>query len=207
MANINLLPWREWERERKKREFLVNLAGAALIGVVIVLAWGQQLDGSVTYQQGRNEFLRGKIAVLDSRIAEIANLRKERAELLDRMRVIQELQGNRPVIVRIFDEMVQTLPSGVHFSRLEMLGNTLSISGLSESNNRISALMRNLDGSDWFASPVLKTIKEETQNNVYGKGASVFDLTVTQVNPNAVDEDAADGTGAPAAPPLASVQE
>jgi type IV pilus assembly protein PilN len=189
MANINLLPWREWERERRKKEFLINLAGVALIGFVAVLAWGQQLDGSVSYQQGRNEFLRQRIEVLDNRIAEIANLREERAELLDRMRVIQELQGNRPVIVRIFDEMVQTLPSGVHFSKMEIAGTSLSISGMSESNNRISALMRNLDGSDWFASPVLKTIKEETDSRIYGKGASVFDLTVTQVNPNtAVDE-------------------
>jgi len=202
MANINLLPWREWERERKKREFLINLAGVALIGVVIVLAWGQQLDGSHTYQQGRNEFLRERITVLDNRIVEIANLRQERAELLDRMRVIQELQGNRPVIVRIFDEMVQTLPSGVHFSKMEMAATTLSISGMSESNNRISSLMRNLDGSDWFANPVLKTIKEETESRIYGKGASVFDLTVTQVNPNAVDEES---DAAPA--PVAAVQE
>lgn len=205
MANINLLPWREWERERRKREFLINLAGVALFGVLVVFAWGQQLNGSLTYQQGRNQFLQERIAVLDSKIVEIANLREERAELLDRMRVIQELQGNRPVIVRIFDELVQTLPSGVHFSELEMQATTVSISGTAESNNRISALMRNLDGSDWFASPVLKTIKEETANSVYGKGASVFDLTVTQVNPNAVAEDG--DVTAPAAAPVAAVQE
>ena len=202
MANTNLLPWREWKRERKKLEFLINLAGVALIGVAIVLAWGQQLEGSIDYQQERNQFLRDRITVLDNRIAEIANLRQERAELLDRMRVIQELQGNRPVIVRILDEMVQTLPSGVHFSKMEMAGTTLSISGMSESNNRISVLMRNLDGSDWFASPVLKTIKEETGSRIYGKDASVFDLTVTQVPPNAVTNDS---DAAPA--PVAAVQE
>lgn len=202
MANTNLLPWREWKRERKKLEFLINLAGVALIGVAIVLAWGQQLEGSIDYQQERNQFLRDRITVLDNRIAEIANLRQERAELLDRMRVIQELQGNRPVIVRILDEMVQTLTSGVHFSKMEMAGTTLSISGMSESNNRISVLMRNLDGSDWFASPVLKTIKEETGSRIYGKDASVFDLTVTQVKPNAV---ANDSDAAPA--PVAAVQE
>ena len=192
MANINLLPWREWERERKRKEFLLNLGGVALIGLVIVLAWGQYLDGSVSYQKSRNEFFQGRIAQLDERIKEIANLKEERAELLERMRVIQELQGNRPVIVHIFDEMVQTLPSGVHFSSAEMAGNGLSIGGMSESNNRISALMRNLDASEWFAEPNLKTIKEDATSNVYGKGASVFDLTFTQVNPNAPDEEGAD---------------
>lgn len=189
MANINLLPWREWERERKRKEFLLNLGGVALFGLVIVLAWGQYLDGSVSYQKSRNEFFQGRIAQLDERIKEIANLKEERAELLERMRVIQELQGNRPVIVHIFDEMVQTLPSGVHFSSAEMAGNGLSIGGLAESNNRISALMRNLDASEWFADPNLKTIKEDATSNVYGAGASVFDLTFTQVNPNAPDEE------------------
>ena len=38
MANINLLPWREWERERKKKEFLGNLAGVFVLGAVLVVA-------------------------------------------------------------------------------------------------------------------------------------------------------------------------
>jgi len=200
MANINLLPWREWERERKRKEFLVNLAGVALLGVIVVLAWGQYLDSSVSYQQARNGFYQERIAVLDARIAQIATLRQERAELLDRMRVIQELQGNRPVIVRVFDEIVQTLPTGVHFSTLAMAGTVLSVGGMAESNNRISALMRNIDGSDWFANPNLKTIKEDATSNVYGAGASVFDLTFTQVNPNADKEEEEEQTTAAAAP-------
>lgn len=189
MANINLLPWREWERERKRKEFLVNLGGVALFGFAIVLGWGQFLDSSVEYQDSRNAFFQSRIAVLDERIKEIANLKQERAELLDRMRVIQELQGNRPVIVHVFDELVQTLPSGVHFSNAQMVGNNLSVGGMAESNNRISALMRSLDGSDWFADPNLKSIKEDEGSGVYGAGASVFDLTFAQVNPNAPDDE------------------
>ena len=82
------------------------------------------------------------------------------------MRVIQELQGNRPVIVRIFDELVRTLAKGVHFRNLKMEGNRLTLDGVAESNNRISTLMRNLDNSDWFANPNLKTIKEDPDNTV-----------------------------------------
>ena len=199
MANINLLPWREWERERKRKEFLLNLGGVGLIGLVIVMAWGQYLDGSMSYQKSRNEFFQGRIALLDERIKEIAHLKEERAALLERMRVIQELQGNRPVIVHIFDELVQTLPSGVHFAKTEMVGNALSVAGLAESNNRISALMRNLDASDWFADPNLKTIKEDSKSNVYGAGASSFDLTFTQVNPNAPEDEAGADSAAQAA--------
>ena len=105
------------------------------------------------------------------------------------MRVIQDLQGNRPVIVRVFDEVVQTLAKGVHYDALAMKSGLLSIEGVAESNNRISALMRNLDGSDWFASPNLRSIKEDPGNSDYGEQASTFDMSFVQVNPNKKPEE------------------
>lgn len=184
MARINLLPWREWERERKRKEFLGNLAGVLVAAVALVLLFGWYLDGRIENQEGRNAFLEKEIAVLDEKIAEIQALQRKREELLARMRVIQELQGNRPVIVRVFDELVRTLAKGVHFRELKMQGTTLTVAGVAESNNRISSLMRNLDNSDWFASPNLKTIKEDPENSDYGSQASTFNLTFVQTSPN-----------------------
>ena len=180
MARINLLPWREWERERRKNEFLVRAAGALVVGAVLVLGAGAYLDGSVKTQNARNQFLKDKIEVLDKQIAEIKDLRAKREQLLARMRVIQDLQGNRPVIVRVFDELVRTLAKGVYFTSAKLDGKNLSIDGTAESNNRISTLMRNLNGSEWFANPNLKGIKENTSA---GAQASNFQLTVTQTSP------------------------
>jgi type IV pilus assembly protein PilN len=188
MAKINLLPWREWERERRRTEFLTRLGVVLLLGVAIVFLVGFVLDNRVERQGMRNEFLTTHIKQLDLKIAEISDLRAEREQLLARMRVIQDLQGNRPVIVRIFDELVRTLAQGVHFDALKMDGATLTVHGIAESNNRISSLMRNLDGSDWFAAPNLKSIKEDPANRDYGPKASSFDLTFSQVNPNAEKE-------------------
>ncbi len=188
MARINLLPWREWERERRKKEFLVNLGGVLVAGVALVAVFGWYLGGRIEDQESRNAYLQKEIAVLDQKIAEIRDLQKTRDELLARMRVIQELQGNRPVIVRVFDELVRTLAKGVHFRSLAMQGNRLSVEGVAESNNRISTLMRNLDNSDWFASPNLKSIKEDPQNSDYGPQASTFNLTFVQTHPTTTAE-------------------
>jgi len=193
MAHINLLPWRDWERERKKKEFFGNLAGVLVLGAMLVFLGGWVLDNNIENQQNRNGFLETKIAALDQRIAEIQNLRKQRQELLERMRVIQELQGNRPVIVKVFDEMVRTLSKGVHYKRLEMAGHNLKVQGAAESNNRISSLMRNLDESEWFASPNLRSIKEDPKNSDYGPQASTFDLTFVQVSPGQAAEQAEGG--------------
>ena len=189
MANINLLPWREWERERKQKEFLVQIDSVLLLGVILVFGAGAYLDMSIEGQEGRNKFMKDRIKVLDERIAEIKDLRQQREDLLARMRVIQELQGNRPVIVRVFDQVVQTLAKGVHYKELSYKANQLNVDGVAESNNRISALMRNIDSSDWFTQPNLKGIKEDPTNSDYGEQASTFELSFVQVNPNATEEE------------------
>lgn len=191
MARINLLPWREWERERKKKEFLTNVVAVLIFGGVLVFFGGWILDNNIKHQNARNSFLENKIADLDERIKEIQTLKKEKKELIARMEVIQKLQGDRPIIVHVFDELVKTLSKGLHFRKLEMKGDGLIVAGTAESNNRISSLMRNLDESAWFADPNLRTIKEDPKNLDYGAQASNFDLTFTQVNPK--DRDAGAG--------------
>ena len=189
MAKINLLPWREWERERRQKEFLTNLGVVFVGAILLVFLAGTILDRSVEAQNERNSYLQTNISELDKQIAEIRELRKKKEELLARMQVIQQLQGNRPVIVRVFDEVVRTLSKGVHYKELTMTQNNLAVKGTAETNNRISSLMRNLDQSDWFAQPNLKSIKEDPGNSDYGEQASTFDLTFVQVNPNAEDEE------------------
>lgn len=185
MANINLLPWREWERERKQREFLAQIAGVLFVAIALVFSAGYYLDLEIESQENRNDFMEKEIKKLDKKIAEIKELQQQRRDLLARMQVIQELQGNRPVIVRVFDQLVNTLAKGVHYNKVEYQGASLTVAGIAESNNRISALMRNIDASDWFAQPNLKRIKEDPQNSDYGAQASTFDLSFVQVNPMA----------------------
>ena len=189
MAHINLLPWREWERERKKKEFLGNLAGVLVLGVFMVLGYGYMLDSNIENQNARNGFLDSAISELDGKIAEIAQLEQQKKDLEERMALIQELQGNRPVIVRVFDELVRTLSKGVHYQKLEMAAGNLKVEGTAESNNRISSLMRNLDESQWFESPNLRSIKEDPENSDYGAQASTFDLTFVRHDPNKGQEE------------------
>lgn len=193
MARINLLPWREQRREERKQRFLVAL-GAVLVGAAaLVFAGDQYLNGAIAQQNVRNEFVRKEIAVLDARIKEISELKQRRQQLLERMKTIQDLQGNRPIIGRVFDQLVRTLPDGVHFTELKMTGKNIAIKGAAESNNRVSALMRNLDGSEWLTAPNLTEVKAVTAGTV--DQANVFQLSVLQTQPDeAVEATAANQT-------------
>ena len=189
MARINLLPWREQLREERKQQFLVSMAGVLVVACGLVFLGDQYLNASIDNQNARNDFLKKEIAVLDARIQEISELKTRRQQLLERMKIIQDLQGNRSIIARVFDQLVRTLPEGVYFTDLKMIGSNVAINGAAESNNRVSTLMRNLDGSDWLAAPNLSEVKAITSGGV--DQANVFTLSVQQVAP--VEADAEGG--------------
>jgi len=181
MARINLLPWREQLREERKQRFLATLAGVLVVAAGTVFLGDQYLSGAIEQQNARNQFVRKEIAVLDARIKEISELKTRRQQLLERMKIIQDLQGNRPIIGRVFDQLVRTLPDGVYFTSVKMTGKNIAIVGAAESNNRVSNLMRNLDASDWLEAPNLTQVKATTAGAL--DQANVFQLTVKQTQP------------------------
>jgi len=190
MARINLLPWREQLREERKQRFVAAMGAALLVAGGLVFLGGQYFNAAIEQQNARNEFIKKEIAVLDARIKEIKDLKERREQLLERMKIIQDLQGNRPIIGHIFDQLVRTLPDGVFFTDLTRKGDLISIVGSAESNNRVSSLMRNLDASDWLKSPNLTEVKAITAGEV--DQANVFKLTVKQTRPGATEEDEAE---------------
>jgi type IV pilus assembly protein PilN len=158
MANINLLPWRERRREERKKAFFITLGAAfgvaaAFLGIGILY-----INGEIANQAARNKYITDQIAVLDTKIAEIRDLQDQKRALTERMAVIQDLQGRRPVIVRLFDELVRTLPDGVYYNTITRTGDAIALSGVADSANRVSTLMRYLDDSEWFADSNLNQI-------------------------------------------------
>jgi len=185
MARINLLPLRETRRSEQQKGFftLVGMA-AALCGVVVLLTHFE-INGRIDHQLDRNQFLTNEIKILDGKIEEIKKLDSTRQALIERMDVIQNLQAARPGVVHLFDELVKTLPEGVHLSSLKQSDNNLQLSGQAESNARVSSYMRKIEDSKWLASPSLGVI--ETKDTELSRISS-FNLAAQQINPNIEEE-------------------
>ncbi len=150
MMHINLLPWRERLREERRREFLTIMMGFVIIAGGLVFLVDRYFNGEITMQQARNVFVRAEITLLDAQVAEINQLGQQKEDIRARMNVITDLQGTRPVIVRIFDEMVRTLPDGIFYEQVQRIEDVIAVEGIAESSARITELMRNLDDSEWF---------------------------------------------------------
>ena len=177
MTRLNLLPWRDQRRKEQDRQLLSIAVGAwILMGLVIFYAH-LHASGLIENQQKRNEFLVNETKKLDEEIKEIKELQAARAALLARMRVIQQLQMDRTQIVHLFDDLVRKLPEGVYLTSLKQTGQVITLIGNAQSNARVSALMRNLDASEWFAKPDLDVINVKTKG---GDRVSEFTLRVNQ---------------------------
>lgn len=175
MAKINLLPWREVYRTEKKKEFISILFAVALAAGVGAYLWVSSVESAIDNQNSRNRLLETEIAQLQTQVDEIQKLQKIREDLLARIKVIQDLEGTRPVIVRYFDEFVRAVPDGVYLSLLSRVGEVITIEGIAESTNRVSSFMRNLDQSDWFTSPNVISVIAEPK---LGEEAKSFKLTL-----------------------------
>ena len=186
MTRINLLPWREERRQEKQKQFMTLLVLSIVLGAAIVGLIHFQMNAKVDYQNRRNTFLTNEISKLDNEIAEIKELQKVRKSLIERMEIIQDLQGSRPSIVHLFTELVTTVPNGVYLQTLEQTNDTLRITGEAESNARVSSYMRNLNDSAWFKDPNLDLIQIE---DIKITRISSFILTVKQDSPNSKPDD------------------
>lgn len=185
MAKINLLPWREELRKERQQEFLAMLG---LVALVAVCVWGLvhfYYSQRIEAQEQRNNYMHDQIAVLDKKIQQIKKLERDKQRLLDRMHAIERLQSNRPLIVRFFDELLDSLPDGVSVTQIVQHGHNITIKGEAQSNARVSSFMRNLDASKWLKNPKLDIIQAF---NASGIRIAQFTLRFQQVVPKSSDD-------------------
>jgi type IV pilus assembly protein PilN len=174
-TRINLLPWREMRRREQDRQLLtIAVASWLLMGVVVFYAY-YHVGLMIESQNARNQYLQQEIKKVEEEIKEIAEIKKKRQDLIARMNVIYQLQGNRSRVVRIFDEIARRLPEGVYLTALRKTGDELALQGVAQSNGRVAALMRNLAASDLFLEPELEVIQVKEKG---GDRLSEFALRV-----------------------------
>ena len=166
MANINLLPWREQHRAEQNKQLLAACVLGWVLAAGIVFMVKLYMDSLIDHQNARNAYIQSEINKLSVIIKEIENLKEKRNAILSRMEIIQNLQANRAQIVHVFDDLVHKLPEGVYFDSVSKSARNISLKGKAQSNGRVSALMRNLDSSEWFDNPSLKVVDVNDQQGI-----------------------------------------
>lgn len=175
MIRINLLPHREQKRKAALRRFVVFVALFFGIGAALVGAGYVALATQISLQAQRNDYLVAENAKLDTQIATIETLKKEKQLLLDRTKVVGRLQSNRAETVKILDQLVRQTPEGIYFKDIKQVNDLVTILGFAQSAARVSTLMRSLNDSPVFEQPNLIEIRSVVNGK---QRISEFNLTV-----------------------------
>lgn len=175
MAYINLLPWREVQRQRQKKHYVVLLLVAASSGILSMWSGGHILAEILTQQDNRNTYLQSKIADVDTQIEQIKVLNTKQATLQQKISLVNQLQVSRHVTPTLFDHMARLVPMGIHFSSMNRIKDVLKIEGYSDSNNHLARFMRELTQSDVFSHEELDSIKA---NSSGAQARNQFSLNV-----------------------------
>lgn len=195
MIRVNLLPHREMRRRRQQQHFFVMLGVVLAIGIATWFVIHTYLSDRLDEQNARNAYLQQEIAVLDKQIEEIRKLKEQTAALLARKKVVETLQGNRSEVVHLLDQLVRQLPDGIYLRAIKQTGSRVTISGYTQSQARVSTLMRNLESSEYMENASLVEIRAVS---VGSARMNQFTMNVGLTRPKSEDEKLATAPKPPA---------
>jgi len=165
MPHINLLPWRELQREQSKKKFITLLMAVVIVCFVTMYALSAFYSALKEGQMLKNNYLSSEITMLDQKIRDIRDLDMKKENLQQRMRLIEELQSSRNLGTQIMDEVAKIVPAGVYLTKLERKGSQIHVLGKSESNNRLSTMLRQVQSSYLLERPTMQGIVAGDQSS------------------------------------------
>ena len=175
---VNLLPHREARRERQKKVFWFMTGLSAVAGLLMIGAVWTVLQGYISNQESRNEFIRAENKKLDIQIKEIASLRAEIDGLRARQRAVEDLQADRNLPVYLIDEVAKQVPEGIYLRGIKQEDRKVNVTGWAASNERVSEFLRNLqNNSRVLERPELIEIKVAGQGP-QGLSRRVFEFSL-----------------------------
>lgn len=185
MIRINLLPHREEKRKARRQQFYAFAGVVAGSAALIVFLGYSVIAGYIGVQEEKNAFLKTEITALDKQIEQIKGLKEQTQALLARKQIIEALQRDRAEVVNLLNEVATQLPEGIYLKSLKQDGTKVSLDGYTQSNARVSTLMRNLEASPWLERPNLLEIKAVDVNK---RRLSEFSLDVWITRAKADDD-------------------
>ncbi len=160
MIRINLLAV---ERERKKtRGALISAphrvtiaASLILVGTALLVGWWfwSLRQASITLDE---DIAKGEVETqqLRSVLAQVQKFEARKAQLQQRVTLIEQLRRGQSGPVHVLDEISRALPERTWLTELSQKGDEFTIAGMTTSLTGVSDFVANLESTKWFRKPV-----------------------------------------------------
>lgn len=164
MILINLLPHREAARKKRKEQFIAMALGSALAGGAVAFLVSLWYQHELDSQRSKNAYLQAETQKLEVQIKDIASLRTEIQSLKARQQAVENLQADRNTPVQLLGQLVDKVPDGVYLLSVRQEGLIVTLTGVAQSQERVSELLRNISTSEnWLTRPELIEILSANQ--------------------------------------------
>ncbi|WP_026960140.1 MULTISPECIES: PilN domain-containing protein [Aliagarivorans] len=190
MSKINLLPWREERKAKRKQQFWLSFGLSVMLTVVALAGVQFYINGLQKAQSARNQYLDTQIVILDAQIGEIRAIKARKQALEERIALIERLQLRRNLPTKMFNQLPLITPEGVYLDELSYAGLNLALDGMSEANYRVASFMRNIEQRSWLAVPQISSIvAQESEDERLNLSRFHIDVTIELVQPDKESED------------------
>ncbi len=159
MIRINLLAV---DRERTKRGALIPAAQRVtiaatliLLGTALVVGWWfwslHQASTRVDQDLVKGE---REMQQLRSVLAQVQKFEASKAQLQQRVTLIEQLRRGQSGPVHILDEISKAVPERLWLTEMNQKGEVIVLAGMTTSLTGLSDFVASLEGSTWFKKPV-----------------------------------------------------
>jgi len=159
MMRLNLLPWRERQRQAALRRFRGQLVAGALLALCAVMLVDQLARQRGQQQALANTQFQAALEELDEQLRPLADVRTQHAALLARASALEGLRAHQGVLAGLFADLEGALPEGVQLLELSLESGHLQLTGLAASGAVVAQFMRDLNRSSVLLDLELKRIK------------------------------------------------
>jgi type IV pilus assembly protein PilN len=182
MIRINLLAV---ERERSKRGALIPAAHRVTIAATLIIlatflgiGW-KYWDLHRVSTQIDQDIARGEAETLQLRsvLAQVQKFEARKAQLQQRVSLIEQLRRGQTGPVHVLDEISKAVPDRLWLTELTQKDDEFKIDGMTTSLQELSTFVGNLEASRWFRKPV-DIIDSQAQAD---KSTDLFKFTVKAV--------------------------
>ncbi|GLR75700.1 PilN domain-containing protein [Aliivibrio sifiae] len=172
---INLLPWREQERAKYQRRFILMLCFGVVFSVTVQWGIAQYLEQQSSVQVQRNRSLESHIGWLNNELKELNEIGKQHDSILTRLDVVEELQQNRNTTTQLLNVLPDMIMEGIYLNKVRMHKKQVEIKGFSDSNARLATMLDKLENSPLISSVEMHSIV--SGQKIFGHDVSSFDVS------------------------------
>lgn len=169
LVEINLLAWRQLERHTAKKKCLWIIAIVLLFIIVMFFVIDSGIKTINNFRIGGNARLHNEIELLNAQINKVAQLKKDKNDLVIRINFIQQLTNNADLVMYFLNKLVTMIPRGIYLNSLKIKNKKIILFGVANSHEEITRLMNNINENDWIEKTKLLQIKKgkNTENKFF----------------------------------------